>query len=792
MRRFAPRLSETVRMPAKSGVQICAFSAPVRRTYTGLRRYNTGMQMNQRSKIAKTKIDLAETWNILGGFLIALLLSRVQIHGMHMPCALGLLLGCALCGIDSYAVIGGVVLGAIIDSPPQWQTVLAAILFAAALRVAERMKRKCTPRIVLILYAAAFASSLPIVAIYDAIELLYGAITLLLSAAFGICVSRMIRSAKQLRMQQYLTNEEQTVYALVIGAVLLALSELQWLGWSASVSLLLVLTGTAVAVRGVYGAAAGTFWASLLILYTSDDPLLIGVVALGALTGSMLRRYGKPPIAASLFVSATLFRTVLSDACISANLQNLFSGMLVFLLIPRAWTERLKALTDADARSEQTMRNAIERIEYGASNELMRMGKLLSGFSGMFRTALQEEDAVRRWTVQGALTVCGVCQSKDVCWKDAQEMQEAILRTAEDAASGRKTHEDGPIDPDCPHRKELDAAVQLAYQQAQNRNVVCERVREQTGLVDRQFAGAGEALCVYAERMRGRDREEDLLCERIRTAMKEHGAGVISVDRYASNGDETLSVCVKRPLKWKRAELLETLERACGFRLRIVESEIERDTVTMLFERDAALHASMQVSRLFEGQNVSGDATGECRLLGGHVCFALSDGMGTGKSAREESEAAIDLLFRLCHAGMQKELIYENVNRLLLARNDTEMYATLDAVSIDLNTGEAELLKYGAPPSFLVRNGTVRPIFGEALPCGILAEAKPSVIRLKLRRDDRLVLCSDGVQDVLPFGAEQAIRTVAGSEDALGDRLLKLAQKSGGADDMTVLVIRVA
>ena len=127
-----------------------------------------------------------------------------------------------------------------------------------------------------------------------------------------------------------------------------------------------------------------------------------------------------------------------------------------------------------------------------------------------------------------------------------------------------------------------------------------------------------------------------------------------------------------------------------------------------------------------------------------------------------------------------------------MAQNETEMYATLDAVSIDLNSGEAELLKYGAPPSFLLRDGQVSAITGEALPCGILAEAKPSVIRIRLKRNDRIVLCSDGVQDVLPEGMEAAIRAVADDPKKTGDALLRLAQSRGGSDDMTVMVIRVA
>ena len=63
---------------------------------------------------------------------------------------------------------------------------------------------------------------------------------------------------------------------------------------------------------------------------------------------------------------------------------------------------------------------------------------------------------------------------------------------------------------------------------------------------------------------------------------------------------------------------------------------------------------------------------------------------------------------------------------------------------------------------------------------------------MKLIRDDRIVLCSDGVQDVLPEGMETAIRTAEESSQKTGDALLQLALKRGGSDDMTVMVICVA
>ena len=72
------------------------------------------MQTTRSNKAARIKTDLKETLTVLGGFLPALLLSRVQIHSLHLPLALGMLLGFALAGAEPYGVLGGVVLGSLI------------------------------------------------------------------------------------------------------------------------------------------------------------------------------------------------------------------------------------------------------------------------------------------------------------------------------------------------------------------------------------------------------------------------------------------------------------------------------------------------------------------------------------------------------------------------------------------------------------------------------------------------------------------------------------------------------
>lgn len=733
-----------------------------------------------------------ETAVQIGGFLCALLLSRVRIHGLHAPLALGLLLGSQLAGTDAAAIVGGIVLGACIGSPPYWQGAVTALLYWGVTRIILLIRKKCTQTTRMTVFLLCSTATLPIAAISGMEELLYGVISIAVSILSGLCFRHICLTVRTSRRRDVLSDTAQSMITVGIGMLLLAVSDASFYDWSLSVMLIVLLAGVAVSVRGVFGAAAGILWSVMLTLYLKSDPSLIGSVALGSLAAAALRKKGKPFILGSFVLSGLLFQTYRVQDPYVMSAPNLLSGMLLFLLIPKDWLFRLRQYTDQRLRTEQTVAVAVRQTERRASREMERMGKLLGGFSGMFHMPQQEDDAIAQWTVQGALTICRGCEMRRLCWKDADAMREAVLMIAGEADSGKRVMPIGPIDETCRHFSDFCASILLSYRQAVNRNAVSRRAQKQTGFVERQFAGAGAALCTYARQMRSRTREAGSKTERIRERLSDAGISVESVDLYGSNGSEVITLSARRPLSMKHSDVRKEAEQACGYALRCIRVAQSTRRVSFTFERDAALHATACVSRSSQGAAVSGDAIGECRIPGGRVCFALSDGMGQGKEARQESEAAIRLLFRLYHAGVQKELVYENVNRMLLAQNDTEMYATLDAVSIDLNTGETELLKYGAPPSFLIRDGQVRTIMGEALPCGILAEAKPCVVRMQLKRNDRIVLCSDGVQDALPNGTEETIRDLCVREPKTGEQLLKLARSHGGTDDMTVMVIDVA
>ncbi|MCR5808582.1 MAG: SpoIIE family protein phosphatase [Clostridiales bacterium] len=180
--------------------------------------------------------------------------------------------------------------------------------------------------------------------------------------------------------------------------------------------------------------------------------------------------------------------------------------------------------------------------------------------------------------------------------------------------------------------------------------------------------------------------------------------------------------------------------------------------------------------------------------FGSAALLALSDGMGSGSDAANESRSALALLTDLISVGFELGEAAKCVNDLMSRRANTDMYATLDALMIDLRDGTAKLCKNGAPKSFVLRGGKVCPLYTEALPIGIIESAGGGTKRIALKPGDTVIMMTDGVSDALGSGLVKAITQNVlgyGDPDISAHALLEEAQKRGSRDDMTVLLARI-
>ena len=199
-------------------------------------------------------------------------------------------------------------------------------------------------------------------------------------------------------------------------------------------------------------------------------------------------------------------------------------------------------------------------------------------------------------------------------------------------------------------------------------------------------------------------------------------------------------------------------------------------------------------------QQISGDSFSFMHKEEGQFLASLSDGMGTGLNAYQESEKVVDLLEQFLEAGFTKETAVKMINSALVLRDQGKTFSTIDISSIDLYSGVCEFLKIGAATSFIRRGNWVETIPSTSLPAGIFQQTDFEKTCRKLYDGDMVIMVTDGVLDVLPVEHQEKLMKdiilehPTNNPKELADYIVsRVRQYKNGrfCDDMTVLVMGI-
>ncbi len=172
----------------------------------------------------------------------------------------------------------------------------------------------------------------------------------------------------------------------------------------------------------------------------------------------------------------------------------------------------------------------------------------------------------------------------------------------------------------------------------------------------------------------------------------------------------------------------------------------------------------------------------------------LCDGMGTGKAAAVGGTLCARLMRELLHAGFCAQSAAKLVNIALTLKSDDENAVALDALSINLYTGSAELYKAGGAASFLLHDGHIAVYDADTLPIGILGTVTDHREPLQLCLGDTLVLVSDGA---LCTGREVLCGAMLRAQDEPLEAFCRSCAQCARecspekSDDITVLAVRL-
>lgn len=428
------------------------------------------------------------------------------------------------------------------------------------------------------------------------------------------------------------------------------------------------------------------------------------------------------------------------------------------LILPNAWTSRARQWLSGESAGACDPDRLAMRLRSASEKKLRALSDAFGVMSDSYRIPADVPDE-QRLIAQMRDRLCENCSHYAQCWVGGdnrsvrflcQLISEAIDWAAGDCSEPLFGDEMPPEAlRQCHRGRSIPARLGVLLEEfARKRRSEMKR-GQVNQLISAQFLQAQLLLRGLADAQSGPLKIRGRQAARARAALDRAGIEVEEV--MALRGERQMEIiAVLDARDWSRelaARASIQLSRTFGRPYAPAEGA---GTAQMRFVRLPRMRANASACcHSSQPGSACGDSHMVRELDGDRLLLLISDGMGSGEAAERESAQTVKLLGRFLAADVPKELALETVNELMLARTDSDMFATVDLCVVDLLTGTAEFSKLAACRSVILRKDEVIRVEGGRLPLGILEGVRASTCRVILQPGDVIIMASDGVMEAV-------------------------------------------
>lgn len=293
--------------------------------------------------------------------------------------------------------------------------------------------------------------------------------------------------------------------------------------------------------------------------------------------------------------------------------------------------------------------------------------------------------------------------------------------------------------------------------------------------------------------------EEKIIKELKAMHIKVQGLDII--ERSEKGLEVYANICSKKNRCVMTKDVAAAVSNVCGKKMIASKDSkvvVYKDYSPVMFVEDVNFKVLYGVSRRVKtGERISGDNFAFIEGNDNKAVVALSDGMGSGFLACQESEMVIELIEQFMEAGFCKETAARMINSSMVTTSGSQMYSTIDISEIDLRNGICEFLKVGAAATFIKRGRWVETIQSTSLPAGMFEQTDFDTTAKKLYDGDYIIMVSDGTIDCISGENKEnelkniILGTAMENPREMSEYIMEeIIQRSDGyiPDDMTILV----
>lgn len=451
-------------------------------------------------------------------------------------------------------------------------------------------------------------------------------------------------------------------------------------------------------------------------------------------------------------------------------------------------------------KEKHLSRLAINRNRASIGEKLFELSAVFREIQTTFHTLNEDEQSAnaKSYMRERLLNeVCGRCPQYSTCKKE--KLEEGINKLIEvGCLKGRVNLIDIPraVADVCINQSDLLYTLNHQLTEYRTSMAEAENVASGRSLLAGQAQGISEILRNLAleqsEPLRiYTDKERSLNIALL-------GAGIVCSELLLYGDEENLTLSLVTFGKVDVKKIAAVTSHILGLPMMISEKlYLSNDKFCCILRKKPYLDAAFGIASAKKtGETVSGDTHSLIKIDERKFMVALSDGMGSGEYARKISESAISLLESFYRAKMPSPLVLSTINKLMTFSKE-ETFVCVDIAIIDLDSGNADIVKIGSPLAFILSANTVKVLETTSLPMGILDCLRPDTASYTLAENDVLLFLSDGIADAFGSTADlyEALRScpVKNPQQLTDDLLERAINAYGGVakDDMTAIAVRL-
>jgi len=616
-----------------------------------------------------------------------------------------------------------------------------------------------------------------------------------------------------------LKNEEMICVMILLACVMTG--TVGWLIQGISVEHVLsryMLLVFAMAGGAPLGATVGVVAGLILSLADYSAVLQIGVLSFAGLLAGLLREGGKMGASFGLLLGSSILTIYVgSQEQMFTSVWESSFAVLLLLLTPKAFITSISKYVPGSIENNKSHYEYAKHIRNATAARVLHFSDMFKGLSNSFypnytnEKEHSHEEQISEFMEAVANESCAGCHKQKTCWGDklfqTRKMMGEMMSNME-ADGGRAKEVPKTWKNHCVHVPEVQLAMKHQYELHMINYKWQRQLHELKGLVADQLLGVSQVMEDLSQEIKREGQALHIQEEQIKEAVEALGLSIHSID------------IISLEMGNVEIEIQHSFEQGfeeCRKIIAPLLSEILGENITVRSESPVSTHSELQravfmSAKQFEvdigvagvakgGDLLSGDSFSMMELDNGKFAVAISDGMGNGERARQESSAALTILQQLLQSGMNEQLAVKSVNSILLLRSPEEIYATVDLAIIDLYCANTTFLKIGSTPSFIKRGNEVIPIIANNLPIGIIQEIDVDFIHMQLLPGDLLIMMSDGIYDAPGYAVNKELwmkRVISemrsNDPQQIADSLLETVVRFHDGvinDDMTVLVTRL-